>query len=104
MRRSLPKPLPTRPSLTIERLADEVGIDRSHLYRLFKQRTGLSVKDYLIQLRMDRACELLQNTDLPVGAVARSVGYGDALYFSRLFKRKTGMAPSAFRREDVGAT
>lgn len=84
-------------SLTIEQLAREEGIDRSHLYRLFKQRTGLSVKDYLIRLRMDRACELLRSTDLTMGAIARSVGYDDALYFSRLFKRKMGMAPSAYR-------
>lgn len=85
--------------LTVEELADAAGIDRSHLYRLFKQRTGLSIKDYLIQLRMDRARELLRQTDLTMGAVARSVGYNDALYFSRLFKKRIGVAPTAYRRQ-----
>lgn len=83
--------------LTVESLAEEVGIDRSHLFRLFKRRCGMSLKDYLIRTRMDRARDLLRRTDLPVGTVARSVGYADALYFSRLFRRRCGMSPTEFR-------
>ena len=47
-------------------------------------------QEYLLDFRIRRACTLLKNTDLPVNDIARSVGYDDALYFSRLFRQKKG--------------
>ena len=77
---------------------DYLHIERSYLYRLFKNFTGVSLQEYLLDYRMRRACSLLTETDLSVGDISRSVGYGDALYFSRIFRQKKGMTPTQFRK------
>ena len=77
-------------------VAASVGISRSHLYRVFMRHIGTSPNEYLTQFRISQACELLEHTSLPISAVAASVGYDDAFYFSRVFKKVTGQPPSAF--------
>ena len=83
--------------LSIKALADELGLDRSHLHRVFKAATGVSPQEYLLDLRIRKASELLKRTDLPVSVIALSVGYEDTLYFSRLFKKKKGHSPTRYR-------
>lgn len=83
--------------LKIERLANELHIDRKYLRNLFKKHTGKSTFEYLTDYRLQRAKELLTATDAPVGTIAVSVGYPDQLAFSRLFKTHIGMSPSAYR-------
>jgi AraC-like DNA-binding protein len=83
--------------LSIKALADELGLDRSHLHRVFKAATGVSPQEYLLDLRIRKASELLKRTDLPVSVIALSVGYEDTLYFSRLFKKKKGQSPTRYR-------
>ena len=85
-------------SVNIQVIADHLNIERTYLYRLFKDITGVSPQEYLLDYRIRRACSLLKETDLPVSDIARSVGYGDALYFSRLFKQKKGSPPSQYRK------
>lgn len=85
-------------SVNIQVIADHLNIERTYLYRLFKDITGVSPQEYLLDYRIRRACSLLKETDLPVSDIARSVGYGDALYFSRLFKQKKGSPPSEYRK------
>lgn len=84
-------------TITIQTLADELGLDRSYLHRLFKHATGSSPQEYLLDLRIRKACDLLRQTDLSVSIVSLSVGYEDTLYFSRLFKKKKGISPSSYR-------
>lgn len=86
--------------LTVEAVARRCGVDRSHLFRLFKQHLGLSPQQYLIQLRLHRAEELLRTSTLPVSDVAFSCGFNDPCHFSRLFRRCHGMPPGAFRTCD----
>lgn len=83
--------------INLEELADYLNVSRSSLYRVFMQYLGESPKEYLERLRIRRACELLRETDLSVGAVAISAGYGDSLYFSKAFRKRKGMTPTAFR-------
>ena len=85
-------------SVNIQVIADHLNIERTYLYRLFKDITGVSPQEYLLDYRIRRTCSLLKETDLPVSDIARSVGYGDALYFSRLFKQKKGSPPSEYRK------
>lgn len=80
-------------------IADYLNIERTYLYRLFKDITGSSPQEYLLDYRIRRACTLLKETGLPVNDIARSVGYDDALYFSRLFKQRKGRTPTQYRRE-----
>ena len=84
-------------NISVQSLADSVGLNRSYLHRLFKSATGSSLKEYLLDLRIRKACSLLKSTDLPVAIISHSVGYEDTLYFSRLFKKKKGLSPSQYR-------
>ena len=87
-------------TVNIQVIADYLSIERTYLYRLFKDITGSSPQEYLLDYRIRRACSLLKETDLPVSDIARSVGYNDALYFSRLFKQKKGRTPTRYREEN----
>lgn len=86
-----------REDLTVTEIARFVSVERSYLYRLFKEATGQSVSAYVAALRMERACELLKRPELSVKAVAYSVGYHDQLYFSKVFKRATSLTPSEYK-------
>lgn len=83
--------------VSIQSIADRLGLDRSYLHRLFKSATGFSPQEYLLDLRIRKACDLLQRTELSVSIIALSVGYEDTLYFSRLFKKKKGCSPTRYR-------
>ncbi|WNS45227.1 AraC family transcriptional regulator [Paenibacillus sp. MMS20-IR301] len=82
--------------ISIDHLASSLGYHRVHLSKAFKQRTGLSPKQFLLKMRMDKARELLEGP-LTIEQVASSVGFNDALYFSKQFRKATGMPPSEYR-------
>ena len=86
-------------SVSIARMAQELGYHRTYLTKLFHQEIGVSPVRYLQQLRMDRA-KLLLLEPLSVEEVARSVGYADPLYFSKSFKKWFGMTPSEYRKRN----
>jgi len=83
--------------LNVSQLAKMLSVERSYLYRLFMEHGGISPQQYLAEVRMERACELLGTTGLSVQTVACSVGYKDALYFSKLFRKSKGITPSEYR-------
>lgn len=82
--------------ISIRQIADTFGYHRTHLSRIFKEKTGLSPAQYLLKIRMEKARQLLC-TSLTITEVAASVGYADPLYFSKQFHRWTGMSPSEYR-------
>jgi AraC family transcriptional regulator, arabinose operon regulatory protein len=84
-------------TLRLVDLALRTNTSPSHLHRLFRQKTGRAPIDYFIRLKVQRACELLDHTDMKVGEIAHFLGYRDSHYFSRIFKRVTGQAPREFR-------
>ncbi len=86
-------------SVTVQEIADHLALDRSYVHRIFKKRMNMSVKEYILSLRMADASSYLIHTDLPVSDIARSVGYDDVLYFSRLFRKKKGRSPSEYRKQ-----
>ncbi|MGN0144245.1 MAG: AraC family transcriptional regulator [Clostridium sp.] len=83
--------------LTINSIADSLHINRSYLYRIFKAKLGQSPQQYLINYRINRAKDLIENKNLQFNIIAGSVGYKDTLTFSREFKRRTGVSPSEYR-------
>lgn len=83
--------------ISVEDIADAVSVSRSTLFRIYKKQLGLSPQTYLEQIRIRRACLLLMETELSVGSVARSVGYEDSMYFSKVFNKVTGQSPSRYR-------
>ena len=85
-------------NLTLEAIADSLYISKSHLSRLFKRLTGEAFSDYLRNLRLTRACELLKNTRLSVGEVMQRCGLRDAPSFYKAFQGYTGMTPHQYRK------
>lgn len=87
-----------REPITLDSLAGRLGCHSRQLLRLFKVNLNTSPIDYLIQVRMRSAGDRLLHTDLPLKEVAESVGYADSYYFSRQFKKTTGISPSEYRQ------
>lgn len=85
--------------ITIQDIADHLGINRSYLHRIFKASTGSSLQSYLLDQRMRHACILLVDTDQSIQAIAHSVGYPDPLNFSKIFRQKVGISPSGYRKD-----
>jgi len=83
--------------LTMEQLALLLDTSQRHLSRLFKMQTGNSTIDFLIQIRMNKAKELLLNTDMSLQEIAEGIGYPDRYYFAKMFKRHTGIPPISYR-------
>ncbi|OBZ17091.1 AraC family transcriptional regulator [Bacillus sp. FJAT-26390] len=85
--------------ITLESLSESLNYSVPHLSSYFKSRTGLSPIDYLIKIRMDKAAELLLETDATLKEIAAGVGYQDPYYLGRLFKKHNGLSPSHYRTE-----
>lgn len=86
----------------VSELASTVGLSRSRFAELFRRSTGTSVLVYQTRLRMARARQLLDTSDMGVAAIARAVGYDDPYYFSRHFTRVHGLSPTAYRAHAKG--
>ncbi|BFT68839.1 helix-turn-helix transcriptional regulator [Paenibacillus sp. P36] len=84
--------------ITLEGLAEQHGMKGKYFSHLFQKYTGIGPIHYLIEYRMKVAYELLVTTPFAVRDIARNVGYPDAYYFSRLFKKHYGMSPTALKR------
>ncbi|MNC49464.1 HTH-type transcriptional regulator YesS [compost metagenome] len=87
--------------LSLEYVARQFFFSPAYFSSFFKQHTSMTFTEYLLRLRMDKAKELLQDGDRKISAVALSVGFRDAGYFTRVFKRETGLSPEEFRKKDL---
>lgn len=82
--------------ISIDDIAQAVGVSRSHLYRVFMSNVGQSPIDYLTDYRISESCYLLKNSQLSISEIAVSVGFFDQFYFSRVFKKHKGIPPSKY--------
>jgi AraC-like DNA-binding protein len=82
----------------ISDIVADSGLSRSHFYQVFKVCTGVSPYQYHMQLRMSRARELLRGSALSVKQIAAVLKFPSVYQFSKIFKNKTGMSPSQYRR------
>ena len=85
-------------TINLRSVAKEAGLNPVYLGALFKKETGINFKDYLISIRIDKAKELLLNTDETIKAIADHVGYKDVRYFSKLFMKTVGLTPNEYRK------
>lgn len=97
----------TVPSLSLETVAEQLNFSKAYVSRVFREQIDCTLVLFLQKLRVEHACRLLSETDLPVKAVAQAVGYSDAQYFSKLFRRVAGHYPTEYRaqhlKEDIYA-
>lgn len=81
----------------VKEITDILGVSQPYLYKVFKNRCNMSPKEYINNLKISKAAELLKNTSLNISEIAYSVGYEDPLSFSKFFKNKTGFSPKNYR-------
>lgn len=82
--------------LTVQGVADYIGISRSQLYRVFKEHYNKPPEQFILEYRIKQACQLLKNSNLSIGSVGYSVGFNDNLYFSKAFKKVKGISPREY--------
>ncbi|MBB6734882.1 helix-turn-helix domain-containing protein [Cohnella zeiphila] len=86
------------PDLSLKHLSDRFQVSGKYASYLFKTEFGMKFVDFLVQLRMRRAEELLAETDQPIQDIAIAVGYANSISFGRVFKRTVGVTPGDYRR------
>lgn len=84
--------------LTLNMVADKVGITPAYLSSLFSQHMGVTLIDYLNEVRIDHACVYLKQNYFKTYEIAYKVGYRDEKYFSKVFRKVKGMTPSEYKR------
>lgn len=85
--------------ITVSEIASYVGLDRSYLYTLFNSYLNTSPQEFLVNFRINKACELMKNANLSIANISRSVGYEDPLLFSKMFRKAKGLSPREYRKE-----
>ena len=89
------------PNLNVEALASEVGLSRVHLHRKLKELTNLSTRDFIKNIRMQQAAELLKEKKLTISEVAYATGYSNLSHFSSTFKDTYGVTPKEYMQNNL---
>ena len=84
--------------ITRHAIAEQCGLSASHFSMIFKAKTGRPPMDYLIYLRIQKSCQLLDATNKRIKEIALTVGYDDPYYFSRIFKKVMGVSPAQYKK------
>lgn len=85
-------------NLTVEAIADAACLSPGYAGRIFKEQLGLPIMDYVLKVRIDKSKKLLLNPHYQIQAIAEKVGYGDAGYFTKVFRKFEGITPTQFRK------
>lgn len=84
-------------NIKVEKIAEKLNINRSYLSATFKENTGMAIKEYLTNYRIEKSCGMLHNKHIPISDISNAVGFDDPFYFSRVFKKQMGCSPSEYR-------
>lgn len=87
--------------ISVNALSNYIGVNRKYLYTIFKKTLGKTPIEYIIKVKMDKACGLLANEALTIAEVSNSVGYKDQFTFSKQFKKTIGDTPSNYRHRFI---
>ena len=88
--------------ITTTTLAKTLHLSQSHFCHIFKDVFGVSAKEYLISIRIQKACELLRTSSMSITDIAFNCGFTDANYFARTFRRLKGKSPSEYKKSHGG--
>jgi AraC-like DNA-binding protein len=86
------------PDFSLEHLSTACGLSKFHFIRMFKQNVGMSPHQYLNQLKVDQAKQLLMKTNYSINIIAQMLGFTEQSTFTKLFKRLTGLPATAYRQ------
>jgi AraC-like DNA-binding protein len=84
-------------NISIKDVSDYVGLDRTYLFRIFKEKTSISPKEYLINIRIEEAKKLLIKTNMSINNIIFAIGYTNYVSFFNIFVAKTKQTPSGYR-------
>ncbi len=84
--------------LTLEMIADSIGVCRSECSRIFKKHMNISLFDFIAQYRIEKSVDYLTNTDLSIIEIAELVGFHDSNYYTKVFHKRKGCSPSRYRK------
>jgi AraC-like DNA-binding protein len=87
--------------ISMDDISKHIGLNRNYFSSLFKEKMKIPPQQYLINYRINKACELMSNEGLTISDISRSVGYNDPLGFSKIFKKLKGCSPREYRHESV---
>lgn len=90
-------------SISLDDMAEELGITRTYVSTLFTQHMGCGFVEYLNSVRVDRACSYLEQSYFKTYEIAYKVGFKDEKYFSKVFKKIKGVSPREYRISKKGA-
>ena len=88
-------------TLAIDKLAASLGLSAEHLRRLFRQHTGMAPYQYYLELKIHRAHQWLQETELPIKTIAQTLGFESPFHFAKAFKQRTDVSPTQRRRGEI---
>jgi AraC-like DNA-binding protein len=88
-------------SLQLSQIAQEINISIPHFCFLFRKKTGFAPMEYFTQLKVQKACQYLLFTDLPIKNIAEQLGIQDPYYFSRMFTKLMGLSPRQYRTKKI---
>jgi AraC-like DNA-binding protein len=86
-------------NMDVKLLAAELNVSYPWLRRAFKDIVGVAPGQYHLNIRIEKACKILKETDLTVNEVSYYLGFESEFYFSRIFKKKTGISPGKYRQK-----
>ncbi|MCQ6557730.1 AraC family transcriptional regulator [Paenibacillus mendelii] len=86
--------------ITASTIASAFQMSERHFHRVFKRQMGMTFTTYIQNKRIEKSCRLLLTTQLPIQDIAQQVGYQDKKFFLSVFKKKTGLAPRDYRRQN----
>lgn len=86
--------------ITVKELASRFSVNPNYFSTIFKQETGVTLTNYLKDTRIEKACDLLKNTQSTIHEIAQIVGYEDTQYFYRVFKKTLGITPLEYRNKE----
>ncbi|MBQ3235796.1 MAG: helix-turn-helix transcriptional regulator [Clostridia bacterium] len=88
-------------TLTIEELCSKTAYGKAYLFRVFKAKTGKTIMQYYLELKIERAKQLLRENELSVKEISDLLSFNEPNYFTKTFKRLTGLTPSAYKRRTL---
>lgn len=87
------------PDLSVERIAQHVGLTRSYLYKIFQKTANSSISDTIQNLRLSKAVALLEHNQYSIKELSNMVGFNSQAYFSKLFKEQFKLSPTDYRKK-----
>jgi AraC-like DNA-binding protein len=85
--------------ISLDRLAEAIGYTKNYLCRIFRENTGITINEYLSDVRISRAADLLASTDMEVSEVSKAAGFTNVFHFIKKFKKIIGIPPGGYRKK-----